>query len=84
MKRTILLSLAMFAACVVAGADEICGAQRVQARAEIIWTKPVCKVRVGTCDGAVDGQCSFPFAANALQSGFYRVEKRGGMLITFR
>lgn len=41
-------------------------------------------VRVGTCDGAVDGQCSFPFAANALRSGFYRVEKRGGMLITFR
>lgn len=43
MKRTILLSLAMFAACVAADADEICGAQRVQARAEIIWTKPVCK-----------------------------------------
>ena len=27
----------------VAGADEICGAPRVQARAEIIWTKPLCK-----------------------------------------
>ena len=25
------------------GADEICGAPRVQARAEIIWTKALCK-----------------------------------------
>ena len=25
------------------GADEICGALRVQARAEIIWTRPLCK-----------------------------------------
>lgn len=38
--------------------------------------------RVGTCNGAVDGRCSFPFAANAWQSGFYRVEERSGIIIT--
>ena len=37
----VLISCALVG--IAPGADEICGAPRVQARAEIIWTKPICK-----------------------------------------
>ena len=43
MKRLVLVLLSCALAGAVFGADEICGAPRVQARAEIIWTKPLCK-----------------------------------------
>ena len=41
--RKVLFAILAVSAGVVLGADEICGAPRVQARAEIIWTKPLCK-----------------------------------------
>ena len=41
MKRALIAILAVSTG-VVLGADEICGAPRVQARAEIIWTKALC------------------------------------------
>ncbi len=40
MKRRTLVLLSCALAGAVSGADEICGAPRVQTRAEIIWTKP--------------------------------------------
>ncbi len=43
MKKMVLFSLACAVVCAASAADEICGAPRVQARAEIIWTKALCK-----------------------------------------
>jgi hypothetical protein len=43
MKKMVLFSLACALVCAASAADEICGAPRVQARAEIIWTKALCK-----------------------------------------
>lgn len=42
-KRAVICSLLCAAGGAVPGTDEICGAPRVQARAEIIWTKVLCK-----------------------------------------
>ena len=41
--KNILFAILLVSAGVALGADEICGAPRVQARAEIIWTKALCK-----------------------------------------
>ena len=40
--------------------------------------------RIGTCDSAVNGQYAFPFAANALLSGFYRVDMTRGTLLIIK
>ena len=41
--KHLLFAILLVSAGVALGADEICGAPRVQARAEIIWTKALCK-----------------------------------------
>ena len=41
--KNLLIAIVAASAGVVLGADDICGAPLVQARAEIIWTKPLCK-----------------------------------------
>ena len=41
--KKVLITILVVSAGVAPGADEICGAPRTQARAEIIWTKPLCK-----------------------------------------
>ena len=43
MKRSTLVLISCALAGIASGADEICGAPRVQARAEIVWTKALCK-----------------------------------------
>ena len=40
--------------------------------------------RIGTCDSAVNGQYAFPFAANALLSGFYRVDRVKGTVLLIK
>ena len=41
--KKVLFAILAVSVGVVLGADEICGAPRVQARAEIVWTKALCK-----------------------------------------
>ena len=41
--KNLLIAIVAASAGVVLGANEICGAPRVQTRAEIIWTKALCK-----------------------------------------
>ena len=43
MKSSVLVLISCALAGIASGADEICGAPRVQARAEIVWTKALCK-----------------------------------------
>ncbi len=43
MRKLVLCIFACAVAHVACGADEICGAPRVQERAEILWTKSLCK-----------------------------------------
>ena len=41
--KTVMIALMASSAGVALASDEICGAPRLQARAEILWTKPLCK-----------------------------------------
>ena len=43
MSKTILAAALCAAALNAVASDEICGAPRLQERAEILWTRPLCK-----------------------------------------